>query len=86
MRADSDEGGSGEGGAVVGRTAGTGAGASPEGGAPPGRRIPGWAVLAVCCLAQFMVVLDISIVNVALPSMQTDLGMTASGLQWVVNA
>lgn len=71
---------------MVGRTAGTGAGASPEGGAPPGRRIPGWAVLAVCCLAQFMVVLDISIVNVALPSMQTDLGMTASGLQWVVNA
>ncbi|WP_462187809.1 MULTISPECIES: MFS transporter [unclassified Frankia] len=82
----SDEGGSDEGGAVVGRTAGTGAGASPGGGAPPGRGIPGWAVLAVCCLAQFMVVLDISIVNVALPSMQTDLGMTASGLQWVVNA
>nr|WP_157892240.1 MULTISPECIES: MFS transporter [Frankia] len=45
-----------------------------------------WAVLAVCCLAQFMVVLDISIVNVALPAMQTDLGMSASGLQWVVNA
>ncbi|MCL9760110.1 MFS transporter [Frankia sp. AiPa1] len=47
---------------------------------------PSWAVLAVCCLAQFMVVLDISIVNVALPSMQDDLGMSAGGLQWVVNA
>ncbi|MBE3204978.1 MFS transporter [Frankia sp. CH37] len=51
-----------------------------------GRRAPAWAVLAVCCLAQFMVVLDVSIVNVALPSMQTDLGLSASGMQWVVNA
>ncbi len=53
--------------------------------APPAPRAK-WPVLAVCCLAQFMVVLDISIVNVALPSVQTDLGMSASGLQWVVNA
>jgi EmrB/QacA subfamily drug resistance transporter len=45
-----------------------------------------WAVLAVCCLAQFMVVLDISIVNVALPSMQDDLKMSSGGLQWVINA
>jgi EmrB/QacA subfamily drug resistance transporter len=43
-------------------------------------------VLALACLAQFMVVLDISIVNVALPSIQTDLGLTVSSLQWVVNA
>jgi EmrB/QacA subfamily drug resistance transporter len=42
-------------------------------------------LLLVVCLGQFMVVLDISIVNVALPSIQTTLGFTASGLQWVVN-
>jgi EmrB/QacA subfamily drug resistance transporter len=51
-----------------------------------GRRIPTWAVLAVCCAAQFMVVLDVSIVNVALPQMKVDLGLTTSGQQWVVNA
>ena len=43
-------------------------------------------VLALVCVGQFMVVLDLSIVNVALPSMQRDLGFTTSGLQWVVNA
>ncbi len=53
---------------------------------PAGRSRASWAVLAVCCLAQFMVVLDVSIVNIALPSMQDDLGMSAGGLQWVVNA
>src|SRR5436190_23653147 len=48
--------------------------------------VPGWVLLGLVCLGQFMVVLDISIVNVALPSIQTDLGFSASGLQWVVNA
>jgi EmrB/QacA subfamily drug resistance transporter len=43
-------------------------------------------VLAIVCLAQFMVVLDISIVNVALPSIQKDLGFSAGNLQWVVTA
>ena len=43
-------------------------------------------VLALVCVGQFMVVLDLSIVNVALPSMQRDLGFTTPGLQWVVNA
>jgi EmrB/QacA subfamily drug resistance transporter len=43
-------------------------------------------ILAVVCVGQFMVVLDLSIVNVALPSMQSDLGFTTAGLQWVVNA
>src|SRR3954452_13353647 len=43
-------------------------------------------VLVLCCLAQFMVILDVSIVNVALPSISTDLGFSATGLQWVVNA
>jgi len=48
--------------------------------------IPTWAILAVCCAAQFMVVLDVSIVNVALPKMRADLGLSADGQQWIVNA
>ena len=44
------------------------------------------AVLALACAAQFMVVLDIAIVNVALPSIQQDLGVGQSTLQWVVIA
>ena len=43
-------------------------------------------VLALTCMAQFMVVLDVAIVNVALPAMQRDLGLSESGLQWVVIA
>lgn len=43
-------------------------------------------VLAVACIAQFMVVLDISVVNVALPSIRSDLAMSEGTLQWVVNA
>jgi EmrB/QacA subfamily drug resistance transporter len=42
--------------------------------------------LAVLALAQFMVVLDITIVNVALPDIQTSLGFTGDNLQWVVSA
>ncbi|HKG04696.1 MAG TPA: MFS transporter [Conexibacter sp.] len=45
-----------------------------------------WKALAVLAVAQFMVVLDASIVNVALPSIQTDLHFSENGLQWVVNA
>jgi EmrB/QacA subfamily drug resistance transporter len=44
------------------------------------------ALLLVVCLAQFMVILDVSIVNVALPSIDTGLHFSATGLQWVVNA
>ncbi|WP_406841216.1 MFS transporter [Streptomyces sp. AHU1] len=47
---------------------------------------PTWAVIALACAGQFLVVLDVSVVNVALPSMRTDLGLSAPGLQWVVNA
>ncbi|WP_431312913.1 MFS transporter [Streptomyces silvensis] len=47
---------------------------------------PTWLVVAVACAGQFLVVLDVSVVNVALPSMRTDLGLSATGLQWVVNA
>ncbi|MEA2423998.1 MAG: hypothetical protein QOH13_408 [Thermoleophilaceae bacterium] len=45
-----------------------------------------WAVLVVVCLAQFMVVLDATIVNVALPSIQTGLHFSNANLQWVVNS
>jgi EmrB/QacA subfamily drug resistance transporter len=44
------------------------------------------ALLILVCLAQFMVILDVSIVNVALPSIQDSLGFSDTGLQWVVNA
>src|ERR1700685_4619313 len=50
------------------------------------RKVPTWTVLALCCAAQFMVVLDISIVNVALPQMRHDLGLSTTGQQWVINA
>src|ERR1700753_1732282 len=43
-------------------------------------------LLIVCCVAQFMVILDLSIVNVALPSIQSDLGFSSPDLQWVVDA
>ena len=44
------------------------------------------ATLILACLAQFMVILDVSVVNVALPSMKHALDFTEDGLQWVVNA
>src|SRR5436853_2600520 len=45
-----------------------------------------WLVLVIVCLAQFMVILDATIVNVALPSIQTGLHFSTSSLPWVVNA
>ncbi len=50
---------------------------------PPTNR---WIVLVIACMAQFMVVLDATIVNVALPSIQRGLDFSSSNLQWVVNA
>ena len=49
-------------------------------------RWPAWSVLVIACVAQFMGVLDVSIVNVALPSIARSLHLTTTGLQWVVNA
>jgi len=43
-------------------------------------------LLFVVCLAQFMVILDVAVVNVALPSMRNSLDFSTTGLQWVVNA
>lgn len=54
--------------------------------AQPSRNSPRWLVLILLCASQFMVVLDFSIVNVALPSMQRDLGFSQQNLQWVISA
>src|SRR5881394_2979305 len=45
-----------------------------------------WLALVVLCAGMLMIVLDATIVNVALPSIQRDLGFSQSGLAWVVNA
>ena len=45
-----------------------------------------WLALYVLCLASLMIVLDVTIVNVALPSIRNDLGFSETGLAWVVNA
>ncbi|MFL6062036.1 MAG: DHA2 family efflux MFS transporter permease subunit [Marmoricola sp.] len=54
---------------------------APETAADPRR----WKALAVLGLIQFMLILDVTVVNVALPDIQTDLGFSRSGLSWVVN-
>src|SRR5436309_8024408 len=45
-----------------------------------------WIALVVLCAGMLMIVLDATIVNVALPSIQSDLGFSQSSLAWVVNA
>ena len=45
-----------------------------------------WTILALLAIAEFMVILDVTVVNVALPSIGDDLGFAASDLQWVVTA
>jgi EmrB/QacA subfamily drug resistance transporter len=56
--------------------------AQAEGHAPARHAL----LLALCCLAQFMVILDVSIVNVALPTIHKSLGFSKTDLQWVINA
>ncbi len=51
--------------------------------APDPRR---WQALALVCVAMFMTVLDVSIVNVALPSIKTALNVPEKDLQWVITA
>jgi EmrB/QacA subfamily drug resistance transporter len=46
----------------------------------------GWAALALIVTAQFMVILDVAIVNVALPSIKSDLDFSQTNLQWVISA
>jgi EmrB/QacA subfamily drug resistance transporter len=45
-----------------------------------------WIALLLLCMVQFMVILDVAIVNVALPSIQVDLGFSQENLQWVISA
>lgn len=47
---------------------------------------PAWLVMLLVCAGQFLVVLDVSVVNVALPAMRSGLGLSELGLQWIVNA
>ncbi|MDV3220368.1 MFS transporter [Intrasporangium sp.] len=55
---------------------------APQDAGPDPRR---WRALAVCLVAGFMTLLDVSIVNVALPSIEAGIGATASDLQWIVS-
>ena len=50
------------------------------------RHAPDWLILTIACVAQFMVVLDVSVVNVALPHMGHDLSLNQSSAQWIINA
>ena len=56
---------------------------NPTGDAPKSSR---WLTLYVLCAGMLMIILDATIVNVALPSIQDDLGFSQSSLAWVVNA
>jgi EmrB/QacA subfamily drug resistance transporter len=51
-----------------------------------GRRERRWSALALIVTAQFMVILDVAIVNVALPSIKSDLDFSQTSLQWVISA
>src|SRR5438445_2239971 len=60
-----------------------------EGNATTERTAPDrnrWIALYVLCVGMLMIVLDVTVVNVALPSIQSDLGFSQSSLAWVVNA
>src|SRR3954469_21113630 len=57
----------------------------PMSDGPADRRKRWWALL-VLCLGDLMIVLDTTIVNVALPSIRADLGFSETSLAWVVNA
>src|SRR5262249_21804119 len=45
-----------------------------------------WSLLILLCVAEFMVILDATVVNVALPSIARSLSVTVGGLQWVITA
>jgi EmrB/QacA subfamily drug resistance transporter len=59
---------------------------TPAAAAATGADRSRWIALVVLCLGMLMIVLDVTIVNVALPSIQAELGFSQSGLAWVVNA
>src|SRR4051812_44392051 len=53
---------------------------------PNGMNDRRWTALMVLCTGMLMIILDVTIVNVALPSIQHELGFSQSGLAWVINA
>jgi EmrB/QacA subfamily drug resistance transporter len=59
---------------------------TPSGAVTSDAHVSPWLVLVLVCMAQFMVVLDATVVNVALPSIQKDLEISDADLQWIVNA
>ena len=61
-------------------------GAAPAPEPEPSHGVNPWLVLVLVCMAQFMVILDATIVNVALPSIQDDLHFSPTDLQWVINS
>jgi MFS family permease len=67
-------------------TAPAAAEASPRSDGTPGRTPNPWRALIFIALAQLMVVLDATIVNIALPSAQQDLGISDGNRQWVITA
>src|ERR1700692_1078898 len=62
------------------------AAAAAESGARVSLRVDPSKVLVVVAIAQFMVILDASIVNVALPTIQRDVGFSQQNLSWILNA
>jgi EmrB/QacA subfamily drug resistance transporter len=59
--------------------------AEPATGAPPRLRVPVGVIVAIACTAQFVLVMNTTIVNVALPGIHQALGLSVDGQQWVVN-
>ncbi|WP_407551173.1 MFS transporter [Streptomyces sp. Pv4-95] len=53
---------------------------------PPGRPATRWLILAVICVAQLTVVLDNTVLNVAVPSLTEEMGATTADVQWMINA
>src|ERR1700736_2717324 len=66
---------------TAGRPRHSASAAGPEAGPAPRRA---WSVLVLLCVAQFMVILDMTVVNIALPSIGRTLGFAPSDLQWVI--
>ncbi|MFG2503237.1 MFS transporter [Streptomyces sp. NPDC048441] len=62
------------------------AASAPEAAGAEGRNPRRWLILAVICIAQLMVVLDATVMNLAMPSAQEDLGFTDADRQWIVTA
>ena len=62
------------------------AGGDASAGREPGRERRPWSLMILLSVAQFMVILDATVVNVALPSIARSLGFAAGDLQWVVTA